>query len=314
MSMVDPMPNVLIVDDDPFVIAAYRRMLRRYERRFTLYYAGNVDEATKWLQRQEMDIVVSDLQMPGTSGETFLRDLSTTTPMVARLAISGQSDPKRELPVCCLVHQFLPKPCEPERLCAIIERIVAARSHVSDARVLAACHALTFLPVSDVGRLEFAQWMASPRTSPGCPILDQDIGLALNMLRLLSFSGGDAFGRLPSEAALACRSGLLELLLQSATSAELNGTIELNPRQQAMLNVVQESFQLAIAESHAGRWKGKSQYWFAALRSFVPEWLLIVWNLDFAEKPMAEQAADYLWKLWQIHTVESVASAPVMVY
>jgi len=63
------MYRVLIVDDERHVLDwIYELLADLPEIELDLYKAGTVTEALSWLSRSRMDIVVSDISMPGMSG------------------------------------------------------------------------------------------------------------------------------------------------------------------------------------------------------------------------------------------------------
>ena len=66
---VESFNRLLVVDDEPLV----RQMLAEYLSRhqFTTYMAENVDDAKELLRNQSVDLILSDVNMPGPSGVTL---------------------------------------------------------------------------------------------------------------------------------------------------------------------------------------------------------------------------------------------------
>ena len=96
--------RVLHVDDDPDVIAALSIGLRR--QRFEVFSAGSADEALRLLAKQEVDVVVSDEQMPGTSGSKFLALVRKQWPETMRIMLSGCTDFRATLDAINEAHVF----------------------------------------------------------------------------------------------------------------------------------------------------------------------------------------------------------------
>lgn len=67
------MPRVLMVDDEPRVLAGFRRALVGRGFECELREAGNGREALEILRREPIDVVLSDVQMPGMDGLELLR-------------------------------------------------------------------------------------------------------------------------------------------------------------------------------------------------------------------------------------------------
>ena len=63
-------PTVLLVDDEPSVLSALRRLFRTQGYRIEQCTSGA--DGLELLQRMSVDLVVSDMRMPGMDGAAFL--------------------------------------------------------------------------------------------------------------------------------------------------------------------------------------------------------------------------------------------------
>lgn len=73
------MPRVLMVDDEPRVLAGFRRALLGRGLECELREAGNGREALEVLRREPIDVVLSDVQMPGMDGLELLQAIRAET-------------------------------------------------------------------------------------------------------------------------------------------------------------------------------------------------------------------------------------------
>lgn len=126
--MADARPHVLFVDDEPAVLAGLRRMLRERRDRWDMSFAGSAQEALDLLAGNRVDVVVSDMRMPGTSGSALLQAVRDRYPGVARLILSGHTDEADLLKVVLLAHQFVAKPCTQDELIQAVERLLRLRT------------------------------------------------------------------------------------------------------------------------------------------------------------------------------------------
>jgi CheY-like chemotaxis protein len=81
-------PSLLLVDDEPGVLTALRRTLRR--EGYTIATAASGEEALTVLARQEVDLVIADLDMPGMSGLELLGRVRVTSPLTIRVVLTGR--------------------------------------------------------------------------------------------------------------------------------------------------------------------------------------------------------------------------------
>jgi len=108
--------RILFVDDDPNILAAFQRQLRKY---FQVYTALGGNEGLKAVEgRDPFAVIVSDLRMPGMDGIQFLSRVRQTAPDSVRMMLTGNAD----LPTAISavnegnIFRFMTKPCEQQDL------------------------------------------------------------------------------------------------------------------------------------------------------------------------------------------------------
>jgi len=114
--------TILLVDDEPNVTEALKRALWRQPYTFLTATSGTA--AQQLLERQHVDFVVSDEQMPGMSGSEFLSWVRKQFPHTIRVILSGQASLEAALRAINEgeVHRFFLKPCNPTDLVITIEQ------------------------------------------------------------------------------------------------------------------------------------------------------------------------------------------------
>ena len=83
-------PTVLCVDDEPNVLSALERLLRG--RGLRVLVAGGGEAALALLEREPIDVLLSDMRMPGMDGAQLLAIASERWPDTVRLLLTGHSD------------------------------------------------------------------------------------------------------------------------------------------------------------------------------------------------------------------------------
>jgi signal transduction histidine kinase len=107
---------VLFVDDEPNLLKALQRLCRR--EAFSVLTANSGAQALIILAQQDVDLVVSDLRMPGMDGIALFFEVARLYPDIPRILLSGNAD--MEAMVNALntrqLSYFLPKPWDEEHL------------------------------------------------------------------------------------------------------------------------------------------------------------------------------------------------------
>lgn len=83
-------PAVLLVDDDPFMLAVLADMLG--DEPVRVLSASSGPEALALLDREPVEVILCDQAMPGMSGTEVLAQVATRHPHAVRLMLTGQQD------------------------------------------------------------------------------------------------------------------------------------------------------------------------------------------------------------------------------
>ncbi len=129
-------PVLLVVDDDPQVLAAVRRDLRsRYREQYTVVSAGSGAEAlatAKELKSRgdSLAMLISDQRMPGMLGGEVLARSRELYPMARRVLLTAYSDIEAAIRAINEAHldHYLSKPWDPpeERLYPVVDDLLDA--------------------------------------------------------------------------------------------------------------------------------------------------------------------------------------------
>ena len=81
---------VLVVDDEPNILSALRRLLRA--NGYQVQTAPGGTEALSLLEQAPVDLIISDMRMPVMNGAEFLRRSRTLVPEAVRILLTGYAD------------------------------------------------------------------------------------------------------------------------------------------------------------------------------------------------------------------------------
>ncbi len=113
--------RVLLVDDDPWMLRIMRASLPPDAAVVT---CASGEEALRVLETEEMDVVCSDLRMPGMSGDELLRVVADAHGAPGLLLVTGRADAGDV--DADAGYEVLMKPFDPRIFAAIVGRLAEA--------------------------------------------------------------------------------------------------------------------------------------------------------------------------------------------
>lgn len=106
--------RILCVDDDPNILEAYKRALRK---RFPIETALCAQEGLRAIvEHGPYAVVVADMRMPQMNGVEFLAKVKELAPSTVRMMLTGNADQQTALEAVNegQIFRFMTKPCAPE--------------------------------------------------------------------------------------------------------------------------------------------------------------------------------------------------------
>lgn len=120
--MSAPLSKVLLVDDEPKLLAALRRRLSTW---FQIETAQSGPEALRLIESDpSIAVIIADMQMPEMNGVELLKRVRDIAPHIRRMMLTGNAD--QETAAAAVnegqVMRFMRKPCEAETLKDAVDR------------------------------------------------------------------------------------------------------------------------------------------------------------------------------------------------
>jgi two-component system, cell cycle sensor histidine kinase and response regulator CckA len=101
--------TVLLVEDEPMVRSVAERALTRHG--YTVISADNGEDALEVLAKgEQIDLLISDVVMPGMDGPTMVREARQSRPELKILFMSGYAEEQLRKSIDIENVAFLPKP------------------------------------------------------------------------------------------------------------------------------------------------------------------------------------------------------------
>jgi putative nucleotidyltransferase with HDIG domain len=184
------MKRVLFIDDDQAVLDGLRRSLRSRRGDWDMKFVPVPSEALQILTQEHVDVVISDMRLPGMDGAHFLAQVQRLSPRTVRLFLSGNVSQEASLAGACISHQFLTKPCDPGTLQNVIERACALEDLLHDRKLQEVLGEVDELPALPKTFHALVQALAEPEVDlrEVSSIIEQDVAITAKILQIVNSS------------------------------------------------------------------------------------------------------------------------------
>jgi len=182
------MKKLIFVDDEPNILQGLKRMLRSMRKEYEMFFSESGKEALKIMESEKIDVVISDMRMPGMDGAQLLTEIQKKHPHTIRIMLTGQADEESVMRTVGVVHQFLAKPCDPEKLKEILIQTGALQDLLTDGTLKDIVSKLGSLPSLPSTYSELQDAMGDPEVTIDtiASIIEKDVAMCAKVLQLVN--------------------------------------------------------------------------------------------------------------------------------
>ena len=116
--------NILIVDDDQYLLFSMVKHLRTIGTSLNIYTAANGKQARSILSTIPVNLVISDVKMPVMDGMELALWLSEARPQIPAIMMSGCADPESVASIIQKGYSFIEKPVNQKKLFEVVQTLV----------------------------------------------------------------------------------------------------------------------------------------------------------------------------------------------
>ncbi|MES1206147.1 MAG: response regulator [Pseudomonadota bacterium] len=180
--------RILFVDDEQHVIDGLRNLLRKQRREWDMVFALGGQAALGEMAKTPVDVIVSDMRMPGMDGVTLLKRVKETYPGVARIVLSGHADREAVMAALPVAHQYLSKPCDADTVRVVIERVCKLQSLLTNKSIRTVVGSLDRLPSVPDTYWELTRAVSDPNKGIAdiAKIVERDPAMSVKVLQLVN--------------------------------------------------------------------------------------------------------------------------------
>jgi HD-like signal output (HDOD) protein/CheY-like chemotaxis protein len=161
------MKSILFLDDEEAILASLRSLFRRGD--YAIRFASDGLDALRFLEREKVDVIVSDMRMPGISGIEFLNRASDICPAATRIMLSGFEDKTIILNALSkgLAHHYVLKPWDDMAFKALIKSVISQQLNPRELRLKELLGTFNTLPSPPKFHTRLRSLLTSDRDSLG---------------------------------------------------------------------------------------------------------------------------------------------------
>ncbi len=119
--------NILVVDDEESVVSVIEIILKK--ENYTVFGAYNYDQALEKLQKHSIDIIITDINLPGRNGIELLKHTKTAHPNIDVIIITAYATKDTAIEALRLgAYDYIEKTFSKEELSLVVKRAIQKRS------------------------------------------------------------------------------------------------------------------------------------------------------------------------------------------
>ena len=193
------MNRLLFVDDEPRVLQALQRQLHGMRNEWQINFIEGGKKALEFMATNPVDVIVTDMMMPGLDGAELLTEVMKRHPAVIRIVLSGHTDREAILRLVGPAHQYLGKPCNTDELRSAIARAFTTRDLLANEQLKQLATSTKSLPALPTLYLQLMEELKKEDSSVEriSEIISKDLGMTSKILQLVN----SAFFGLPQRVA-----------------------------------------------------------------------------------------------------------------
>ncbi len=182
--------SILFVDDDQNILDGMRLVLRPMRHQWDTSFASSGEEALRLMEGGNFDVIVSDVRMPGMDGAQLLEVVAERWPETVRLVLSGYFDQSSVIGTVKLAHQYLSKPCSPDKIINAISKALRLRDIIASGALKRLITRLDSLPALPDLYQKLMSELQDDRSSMQRigDIISRDVTMTSGILRLVNSS------------------------------------------------------------------------------------------------------------------------------
>jgi putative nucleotidyltransferase with HDIG domain len=180
--------RILFVDDEQNILHAMERTLHGMRNEWSMQFAPGGPEALAMLAVAPVDVIVSDMRMPGMDGWQLLTEVKTLYPQTVRIILSGHAEATSIMRTVGVAHQYIAKPCDGGAVKQAIARTQQLRNILSNDELASLVGRVGMLPSAPQAFQDVLQCLQKPSSTVSeiARIIARDVAMTANIMKMVN--------------------------------------------------------------------------------------------------------------------------------
>jgi YesN/AraC family two-component response regulator len=221
--------NILFVDDELSILKSIKRLF--FKSGYNIFLAESAKEGLEIIEKNRIDIVVSDVKMPVMDGLTFLNEVKKLYPSIDRIVLSGfvEMDLVLRAIIKGIAFDYITKPWENEVLYEKLKNVILIREQIGHKEIIKKLNQLEVLPRQENIYSDFSQALTQEKPLEELSYLaKKDIAIGSKILQLVNsaFYAKNKIGSIEQAIEIIGIRGLKNIVNNSILCEKTNLNIE----------------------------------------------------------------------------------------
>ncbi|XPV77536.1 MAG: HDOD domain-containing protein [Desulfovibrio sp.] len=182
--------NIAFVDDEINILSALKRMLHSKSKEWNMHFFSNAQDALDKLDELNINVLITDMRMPGMDGAELLEIVTEKYPDIVRIVLSGHSDSNVIMKSILPAHQYIAKPCKASKLVGTINKALSLQSMLDSNSVKNFTTEMAQIPTLPEVYQKLTRELQEeePSIQAVGKIVSQDVGMSAKLLKIVNSS------------------------------------------------------------------------------------------------------------------------------
>ena len=232
-------PSIVVVDDEDAILSSLRSLFRKDG--YSMFFFSSPVKALEFLEKNDADLIITDMRMPEMSGSELLERSATICPRAIRLIISGYEEKSVIAKVLStgLARHFIMKPWDDDQLRKFVSESMDLQRNLKNKKLEEVLFSFRFLPSPPRMHQKLKKMLSAEQTSQKdiSTEIEKNPELVANLLRMANSIYYGARKNISS---------IVEAINFIGTDSVLNMILSLEIFDRLCSNAAQESFQQVL--------------------------------------------------------------------